>query len=61
METINKVLDKPISIRIYSNYKKKLYENIISNIESFYDTKAVRCALLDIGDTDNLMGLMSTN
>ncbi len=59
IETINKILDKDISRRTYYNYKKKLYDKEIFQVlkESCYDTKAVRCLLLDIEDMNSEMSL----
>lgn len=61
LQTINKILDKGISRRTYYNYKKKLYDkDIFKQMKgSIYDTKAMRCLLLDLDVNDRIGNILA--
>jgi hypothetical protein len=61
LETVNKILGKPISRRTYYNYKKKLYDKeIINQLKgSIYDNHMMRCLISDLEDTDSQKSLQA--
>jgi hypothetical protein len=56
---INKTLCKDISRRTYYNYKKKLYDKeIITKLkDTMYDTKEMKCLLLECEETNKIGSL----
>jgi hypothetical protein len=62
-DAISKISNKDISSRTYYNYKKQLYDKdiYIKLKDTMYDTKEVKCLLLEMEETNKHESLKAAN